>query len=222
MAICLCSCAATPHSSLDLSTLAPPILAAAHCPYRCHIPSHALQIHRILCHAVDLQAAADDSSVGIAQELGNVLSRGAAAHQEGPLRNGFGPDLFYVPTNGEVTGPPFARVYGYYRNKPKKDWKTISLSDDDIISLVNLKWMSEHYGYSPEKIIRMRSGNGEFISINEEIRRGKERFNPSTFRPEGKSSTSSRNQAEELRIDPQHAFVPALKSRAWRSRGIKE
>ena len=92
------------------------------------------------------------------------------------LGHGLGPDLFYVPTDGVATDPPFARAYGYYKNKPRKDWKNIPLNDDDIISLVNLKWVSEHYGHSPGKIIRMLSGNGEFISINEEIRRGKERF----------------------------------------------
>jgi hypothetical protein len=111
------------------------------------------------------------------------------------LRHGLGPDLFYVPTDGVVTGPPFARAYGYYKNKPRKDWNTIPLSDDDIISLVNLKWVSEHYGHSPGKIISMLSGNGEFISINEEIRRGKERFNPSTLRPERGRLPSSRTQA---------------------------
>jgi hypothetical protein len=104
------------------------------------------------------------------------------------LRHGLGPDLFYVPTDGVVTEPPFAKAYGYYKNKFKKDWNTIPLGDDDIINLVNLKWVSEHYGYAPGKIIRMRSGNGEFISINEEIRRGKERF-----KEEGEQKWAPRN-----------------------------
>ena len=43
------------------------------------------------------------------------------------------------------------------------------LSDEDIINLVNLKLMSEHYGVPPEKIIKMRSGGKEFVSINNEI-----------------------------------------------------
>ncbi len=89
------------------------------------------------------------------------------------LHYGLGPDLFYVPAGVVVAGPPFGRAYGYYKNKPKKDWKTILLSDDDIINLVNLKWVSEHYGYPPGKIIKMLSGSKEFVSINEEIRREK-------------------------------------------------
>ncbi len=87
------------------------------------------------------------------------------------LRLGVSPEIFYVPVGVMVKGPPYGKAYGYYRKKPKKDWKAIVLSDDDVINLVNLKFMSEHYGYPPEKIIKMRSGSKEFVSINEEIRK---------------------------------------------------
>jgi hypothetical protein len=75
-----------------------------------------------------------------------------------------------------VTGPPYGRAYGYYKKKPKKDWRTIVLGDDDVVNLVNLKFMSEHYGYPPEKIIKMRSGGKEFVSIYDEIRKEKEKM----------------------------------------------
>lgn len=85
------------------------------------------------------------------------------------------PEIFYVPVGVIVTGPPYAKAYGYYKKKPKKEWKTIVISDDDVINLVNLKFMSEHYGCSPEKIIKMRSGGKGFVLINEEIREGRKR-----------------------------------------------
>ncbi len=50
------------------------------------------------------------------------------------------------------------------------------LGDDDVVNLVNLKFMSEHYGYPPEKIIKMRSGGKEFVSIYDEIRKEKEKM----------------------------------------------
>ncbi len=92
------------------------------------------------------------------------------------LRFGLSPEIFYVPVGVIVTGPPYGRAFGYYRKRPKKEWKTIAISDDDVINLVNLKFMSEHYKCPPEKIIRMRSGGKEFVSINEEI--GKEDRDP--------------------------------------------
>ena len=89
------------------------------------------------------------------------------------LRFGLGPEIFYVPVGVAVKHSLYGKVYGYFKHKPKKEWKTILLSDDDIINLVNLKLMSEHYGYPPEKIIEMRSGGQEFGSINDEIRKEK-------------------------------------------------
>ena len=92
------------------------------------------------------------------------------------LRFGLGPEIFYFPVGGVVRDPPYGRAYGYYKHKPKKEWKTILLRDDDIINLVNLKLMSEHYGYPPEKIIKMRSEGKEFVLINDEIRKEKEKI----------------------------------------------
>ncbi len=89
------------------------------------------------------------------------------------LHFGLGAEIFYFPVGGVVKDPPYGRVYGYYQHKPKKEWKTILLRDDDIINLVNLKLMSEHYGYPPEKIIKMRSEGKEFLLINDEIRKEK-------------------------------------------------
>lgn len=89
---------------------------------------------------------------------------------------GLGPEIFYVPLSVVVRDPPYDKAYGYYRHKPKKDWKTIVLSDEDIINLVNLKFMSEYYAYPPEKIIKMRSEGREFFLINNEIRKEKEKI----------------------------------------------
>jgi hypothetical protein len=84
---------------------------------------------------------------------------------------GLGPEIFYVPVGVVVRDPLYGKAYGYYKHKPRKEWKTIALSDNDIINLVNLRMMSEHYGYPPEKIIKMRSEGREFVSIDGEIRK---------------------------------------------------
>ncbi len=90
------------------------------------------------------------------------------------LRFGLSPEIFYVPVSTIVTDPPYGKAYRYYNKKPKKEWKAIAISDADVINLVNLRFMSEHYGYPPEKIIEMRSKGKEFVSINDEIRKERE------------------------------------------------
>lgn len=82
---------------------------------------------------------------------------------------GLSPEIFYVPVRA-VHGPPYGKAYGYYKNKPKKEWKRIVLDDDDIVNLVNLRFISKHYGYSPDNVIQMREKGKSFIDINHEIR----------------------------------------------------
>lgn len=71
------------------------------------------------------------------------------------------PAVFYVPVTTVVTGPPFGRAYGYYKNKPKSKWNTIVMSDADVINLVNLRFVSQYYKVPPEKVITLRQKQKE-------------------------------------------------------------
>lgn len=85
------------------------------------------------------------------------------------LHFGLTADIFYVPVKGNP-GPPYGKAYGHYKNKNKKEWKDIRLTDAEIIDFVNLKFLSEHYGYSPDEIIKMRSKGKSFIDINSDVK----------------------------------------------------
>ena len=79
------------------------------------------------------------------------------------------PDVYYVPLKSDP-GPPYGNAYGYYKNKSRKEWKNIRLTDDDIINLVNLRFISEYYNYEPEKIIKMRGEGKHYVVINENVK----------------------------------------------------
>lgn len=86
------------------------------------------------------------------------------------LNLGLSPAIFYVPvTTVVVTGTPYGHAYGYYKNKPRKMWNKIVLDDDDVVNLVNLKFVSQHYGYPPEQVIKMREKGKKFVVINTEV-----------------------------------------------------
>lgn len=90
------------------------------------------------------------------------------------LHFGLSPGIFYVPLREVVvTGPPYGKAYGYYKKKPRKGWRKIVLDDADVINLVNLRFISEHYRYEPEKVIKLREGGKNFIVINEEVTKEK-------------------------------------------------
>jgi hypothetical protein len=90
------------------------------------------------------------------------------------LHFGLSPEIFYVPVKETVViGPPYGKAYGYYKNKPKKEWKTIVLNDVDVVNLVNLRFISEHYGYAPEKVIKLRGEGKSFVVINDKVMKEK-------------------------------------------------
>ncbi len=89
------------------------------------------------------------------------------------------PDIFFVPVSVERIGPPYGNAYGYYRKYgPAKDWKRIALTDREVVDLVNLRFMSEHYNVSPQSVMAMRGRESKFVVINDEIRMGKDNGNP--------------------------------------------
>jgi len=81
-------------------------------------------------------------------------------------------EIYYLEVK-KVKGPPYGKAYGHFKNKPKKDWKTIKLVDADIVNFVNLRFLSEHYGYSPDEIIKMRSKGESFVKINAKVKKAR-------------------------------------------------
>lgn len=83
---------------------------------------------------------------------------------------GFGTEIFYVPVEPNVeVSPLYDYAYGYYKNRPRKEWSDMNLRDPDIINLVNLKFLSENYKYPAYKIMEMRQDGMKFYEINDEI-----------------------------------------------------
>lgn len=82
---------------------------------------------------------------------------------------GFNAGLFYVPVKKSY-GPPYGKAYGYYKNRGKHEWHTIRLADKDVVNLVNLRFLSDHHGYSPDEIMEMRSNGKGFQDINKVVK----------------------------------------------------
>jgi hypothetical protein len=95
------------------------------------------------------------------------LHAGGLSWMDITLHFGMGPEIYYVPIQGNKIGPPYGKAYGHYKKYPKNQWKKIRLHDDDVINLVNLRFISEHQGYAPENVVRMRGEGRDFVAINE-------------------------------------------------------
>ncbi len=83
---------------------------------------------------------------------------------------GLTPEIYYVPVTR--VGPPYGNAYGHYK-KHKKDYKNVVLVDNDVVNLVNLRFMSEYHGI-PAEVVMDRRGRGErFVVMNDELREEK-------------------------------------------------
>lgn len=87
------------------------------------------------------------------------------------VRLGVSPEVYYVPV-AVVSGPPYGRALGHYKKKHRKEWRTIVLTDADVINLVELRFLSEHYRVAPERIIELRSRDRDFVAIHADVRGG--------------------------------------------------
>jgi hypothetical protein len=90
------------------------------------------------------------------------------------FRYGLTPEIFFVPLTVEKVGLPYGKAYGYYKKyHPRNEWKKIVLSDNEVVDLVNLRFISEYHKLAPHAVIKMRSQGRNFVNINVEIEKGK-------------------------------------------------
>ncbi|MCH7691403.1 MAG: hypothetical protein IIA17_10220 [candidate division Zixibacteria bacterium] len=85
---------------------------------------------------------------------------------------GLSPEVYYVSFERDP-GPPYGKAWGYYKNKKRKDWNKIHLSDGDVVNFVNIKFMSERYGYSPDEIVKMRGKKQGYVNLNVKVKQHK-------------------------------------------------
>ena len=98
----------------------------------------------------------------------DMRSRGAS-WWDISVRFGLSPEIYYVPV-AVSPGPPYGRALGHYKKKHRKHWKTIVLTDADIVNLVELRFLSEHYAVAPERIIELRGRDRDFVVVHAEVR----------------------------------------------------
>jgi hypothetical protein len=85
---------------------------------------------------------------------------------------GLGADVYYVETKKDL-GPPYGKALGHFKNHKRKEWSQITFTDSEIVSLVNLKFLSEHYGYSPDQIGEMSGKGDNFVNLNQKVKKNK-------------------------------------------------
>ena len=88
------------------------------------------------------------------------------------VRYGVRPEVYYVPV-AVAPGPPYGKAWGHYKKKPRKQWNTIVLADDDIVTLVHVRFISDYYRIPPERVVEVRGHHPNIVAVNYEVSRGR-------------------------------------------------
>jgi hypothetical protein len=86
---------------------------------------------------------------------------------------GLRPEAYYVPLS-VTPGPPYGKAYGHFK-KPRHKWNTIVMSDSDVMHLVHLRFLSEHYHIAPERVVDVRSRHRNVMAVHADIHETHER-----------------------------------------------
>ena len=84
------------------------------------------------------------------------------------IRFGMGADVFFVPVS-RVHGPPYGNAFGHFR-RPRAEWAALRIPDDDVITLVHTKFLSERYGLSPDDVIAMRGKDDDLVTLHARVK----------------------------------------------------
>lgn len=110
----------------------------------------------------------------IAQHGGVHATHVAALRAEGhswreiSQRLGVAPEAYYVPLERQP-GPPYGKAWGYYMNRPRKEWKEwkhFRLSDEEIVDLVNMRFVSDEWEIDRHHIAEMRAHGHDHVTIS--------------------------------------------------------
>jgi len=105
------------------------------------------------------------------------------------------PAIFYVELIGDP-GPEYGRAYGHWKH-PRREWRDIRFEDDDIVKMVNLRFVSNHYGIKPDEVVKLRREHGDFVKVTRVAESPEYRTRRSTQGRDGQGSNDGDRRGKE-------------------------
>ncbi len=90
------------------------------------------------------------------------LRRSGKPWKEVAGRFGLGVRSFYVPLPRDGPLGVLSRAYGEFQTRPSREWDQIQLNDIEVVSLVNIRVLSEQVGVPPLRVLQSRDEAGSF------------------------------------------------------------
>ena len=108
---------------------------------------------------------------GISPEALVALRDGGQSWSTLTDRYRVGPSALHVPVRDDAAAGALAGAYERFRSTPVGEWRSIRLSDRDIIALVNVRVISQSLGLPAERVIGQTSPAGSFVTLYAQLKR---------------------------------------------------
>lgn len=97
---------------------------------------------------------------GVSPEVILSLRRARSSWNDLSRRYGIGASNFHVPLGDAAPDPSLARAYGEFGSRSPRDWDAVTLSDPEVVALVNLRFLTEALGIPPGRVLTARASSG--------------------------------------------------------------
>ena len=102
---------------------------------------------------------------GISPEALVALRRSGRSWSDLIVRYGIGAPALHVPIRDQAPAGALAAAYERYRGTPVADWRTIPLSDADVVALVNVRVIAQTLGLPAEEVIRRTGSVSSYVEL---------------------------------------------------------
>lgn len=76
---------------------------------------------------------------------------------------------FYIMISGKVESRVFSPIFAKFSGSEPHHWKDLTLTDQEIVDLVNLRVLSSHHDYSLFDVMAMKDYGSSWPRINQKV-----------------------------------------------------
>jgi len=103
------------------------------------------------------------SRAGVSGEVLVALRRTGASWMELARRYGMDAAVLHFPLGGASPGAALARAYDAYGAVAPREWGKVTLTDQEVVGLVNLRFLTEHNRIPPSQVLQARERAGDWV-----------------------------------------------------------
>ena len=109
------------------------------------------------------------TGAGVSAEAVLALRRDGRSWSELLRRYGMHAGQLHVRLEAPPNTGPLASAYAAFGERPRASWPVISLSDEAVVALINLRFMAEYLDLSPDRVAQALTRAGDPVEAYREL-----------------------------------------------------